>query len=195
MTENTAKNYFLPPGQQPAGIRYRLEGDDIIQSVIDTLKGGLKEKKGNSRIYYSERELMNNLGVERVRLFLQSAVSKVSHLSKYEGQERINAQMRALMKAFIFELVLNLKVWAPEASFKDGNLINPYCDKVKNKRLVVQVVENALYASMLRGSDGFEAELLSKSWMVQEQPDAAKIYGRGGGLFGRIFGRGREGDL
>ena len=83
------------------------------------------------------------------------------------------------MKAFIYEIVLNAKRWAP-----DGHR------KVRNMRLVIQMVENAIYQSLLRGTDGFEASLTAKSHTVSELVDNRNQGGGGRtGFIGRLFGR------
>lgn len=173
------RNYYPSAHESVSGLKFRLDGRDVIRDVTDTLRGGVKKRAGNATEYFEERRLLNDLGVERVRLIVQSGVNKVAHLTKYENEERILQQVKSIMKAFIYELTSHAKDWAPKGKLK-----------VLNKRLVVQMVENAIYQSMLRGSEGFEAGLTAKSWVAQEVIDHRQQGGSGGGGFlSRIFRR------
>lgn len=190
--EGVVKSYYRSPTDIVDGLKYRLEGRDVIESVMDMLNGGVKAQKGSAKVYFEEHRLMNGLGIARVKFFLQSAVNKINHLTKYANEERINRQVKPMIKSFVHELVLNAKRWAPEACMTGGVLINrgiPF-HKVRNMRLIVQVIENSIYQSMLRGTEGFEAELLSKSWDVHEVVDNPKKQEKTGflGLFGRKRG-------
>lgn len=166
------RNYFPTAMDSPGGFKYRLDGREVIREIVETLKGGVKFRKGQSIDYHEGRRLMNDLGIERVRLMVQTGVNKVNHLTKYSNENRIFSQMKAIMRAFIYELVLNAKKWAPPDQYK-----------VRNMRLIIQMVENAIYQSMLRGTEGFEAQLTAKSWGVQEVMDHRIPQKSGGGIF------------
>lgn len=168
MNEDYQRNHYAFVSSDPTGLRYRLEGDDVIQAVVSILRGGLVQEKDGSLRHNEQYRLMNEEGIARVELFLRGGVNKINHLTKYKNEERIMRQMRALVRAFTIELVENLKRWAPGVYEVNGELINPEYRKVRNKHIVLQVVENALFQSMQRGQEGFEAELTGKSWMVQE---------------------------
>lgn len=188
------RNYYQGVMNYIDGLRYRLSGDDVIEQVVDTLRGGVKTIKGNVKEYHEENRLLNEIGVARAKMLLQGGVNKINHLTKYANENRILQQMKAIMHAWIFELVLNMKRWAPEAEIDErGVLISKENYKVRNPRLVIQVIENAIYQSMLRGTEGFEAELLSKSMFVQEtvNRDDGRQRG-GGGPFSRLFGGRRQ---
>jgi len=149
-------------------IRYRLDGTERISEVIDTLRGGVKSIDNNTKKYSEEYRMMNELGVQRVRMALETGVNKINHLTKYQDEDRIFRQIKSVMKDFVKELTLNMKVWSPESTFLDGRLKNDGFHKVRNKRLIVQQVENALLQSMLRGNEGFEADITGKNFNVSE---------------------------
>ena len=204
------RNYYDFPPADPIGLRYRLEGDDVITGVVNILRGGVIQHKDGSVEYNERYRLMNDEGIARVELFIRGGVNKINHLTKYKNEERIMRQMRSLLKAFTIELTLNLKRWAPNATVVDetastiGNdgqpiititerLINPNHEKVRNKHIILQVVENALFQSMQRGGEGFEAEITGKSWVVNEQVgNHPQEQQRPGGLRGLFSRRGSE---
>lgn len=161
-------NLYNPRDFNTDVIKYRLEGNDRIDSVIDTLRGGVKEVVNNKKVYCEEFRMMNELGIQRVRMVVEAGVNKINHLTKYQDEERIFRQIKAIMKDFIKELILNMKAWSPDASYKGNILVNPTYSKVRNKRIIVQLIENALLQSMLRGNDGFEADITGKNFSVSE---------------------------
>jgi len=192
-------NYFQEEPLDPTGMRYRLEGEDVIESVVTAMKGGLIKRNDGSTAFNERYRLMNDEGISRVELFLKGGVNKINHLTKYKNEGRILQQMRSLVRSFTIELVENLKRWAPNAETVTVNggeeLINPSLEKVRNKHFILQVVENGIFQSMQRGGEGFEAELTGKSWNVLEQvgqqPEQRRGLRGGRGFFG--FGR-REGE-
>lgn len=195
--EPQAANYYRNQLDYATGLKYRLDGDDVIERAIDTLRGGVKAKVNGQKKYFDEYKLMNEVGIQRARMVLEAGVNKINHLTKYTDKEMIFRQIRSLTKAWLFEVTLNCKRWSPEARFtRDGRLINPDFTKIRNKRLVIQTVENALLQSMLRGTDGFEASLTSKQFSVQEIQDNRSGSGRGGGRgwFGGLFQRNERGN-
>lgn len=169
--------YNAPLQSQIDSVKYRLEGVERIDSVVDTLRGGVQSMNNGVKSYSEENRLMNELGIQRVRMILESGVNKINHLTKYSDEDRIFRQIKAVMKDFVFELVLNTKSWAPKARTESGLLINPTMDKVRNKRLIVQLVENALLQSMLRGDKGFEADITGKNIQVSETRNLQPDYG------------------
>lgn len=186
------RNYFQQPYQDPAGLKYRIEGDDVIKGVTTILRGGIvKDEKTGREVWNETYRLLNEEGVSRVELFLRGGLNKINHLTKYKNEHRILQQMRSMIRAFTIELVLYAKAWAPEAKMVGGELVNDDIKKVRNKHLVLQVVENAIFQSMQRGEQGFEAENTIKSWNVNElvgrppSEDAPRRQGWFGGLFGR----------
>lgn len=188
--EPQASNYYRNQLDYATGLKYRLDGDDVIERAIDTLRGGVKQTINARKIYFEEYKLMNEVGIQRARMVLEAGVNKINHLTKYTDKEMIFRQIRSLTKAWLFEVTLNCKRWAPEAKIVNSRLVNNNFSKIKNKRLVIQTVENALLQSMLRGTDGFEASLTSKQFSVQEIQDHREG-GRGGkrGFFGGLFSR------
>lgn len=187
--------YNAPMHQAADTIKYRLEGEDRLTSVVDTLRGGVREIKNNVKTYNDDQRLMNELGIQRVRMTLEAGVNKINHLTKYKDQDRIFQQIKSIMRDFIMELGLDMKKWAPNAKIEQGVLVNPLMDKVRNKRLVVQLVENALLQSMLRADAGFEADITGKNFTVSEnrnvQPVAPEYQDQQGGFLRgfSLFGR------
>ena len=192
--EPQASNYYRSQLDYANGLKYRLDGEDVIVRAVDTLRGGIKNTVNGRKLYYDEYKLMNEVGIQRARMVLEAGVNKINHLTKYTDKDMIFKQIRALVRAWLFEVTLNCKRWAPESHVVKGRLINPDFHKIKNKRLVIQTVENALLQSMLRGTDGFEASLTSKQFNVQEIQDNRQGGGGGKrGFFGGLFSRGDEG--
>lgn len=184
-----AINYYRDEADRTSGLKYRLDGEDVIERAVDTLRGGVKSKTDGHKKYFDEYKCMNELGIQRARMILEAGVNKINHLTKYSDKEMILRQIRSIIKAWVFEVTLNAKAWAPEARMLDNKLYNPFFHKVRNKRLIIQVVENSLLQSMLRGSQGFEAELTSKQFSVTEVNDNRQ-QPRSGQRFGSwIFGR------
>lgn len=189
-------NYYRNALDTASGLKYRLDGEDVITRAIDTLRGGVRSKVNGKKTYFDEFKCMNDLGIQRARMVLEAGVNKINHLTKYSDKEMIFRQIRSLTKAWLFEVTLNSKRWSPEARFSrhDNHLINDNYSKVRNKRLIIQTIENALLQSMLRGTDGFEASLTSKQFSVHEVKNNSPQNNRGGGLFGNLFGRNRGGE-
>lgn len=195
-------DYYNNQSIDPRGIRYRLDATEVIEETIDRLRGGYTVVSGVKR-YKEQQRMMNEEGIACVDFFLRGAVNKISHLTNFANEARVMIQIRELASAFLQELTLCRKVWAPDAwiqlikkekEFKlpDGSSmtkevyervpLNPTRDRVKNPRLVLQVVENAMLASYQRGIAGFEALNLVKSWQVTEnigkQPGEQEEEGR-----------------
>lgn len=191
--EESPINYYQHMSAQPDGLRFRLDAADVITRVEDELRGGVQYERNGVKTYYEERRMMNDTGISRVSALLHSIVNKVGHLTKYANEERVLRQVKAIVKSFIVDLTLNLKKWAPQARIaNDGSLFNPSMDKVRNKRIVIQMIENAVHESMLRADGGFEASNLSKIWNVQEIDDRRSRERDRSGMFGGIFGRGGD---
>jgi len=186
-------NYYKAQLDYANGLKYRLDGEDVIARAIDTLRGGVKDTLNGRKIYYDEHKLMNEVGIQRARMVLEAGVNKINHLTKYSDKEMIYGQIRALVKAWLFEVTLNCKRWAPEARVIRGRLVNDDFCKIRNKRLVIQTIEQTLLQSSLRGTEGFEASLTSKSFNVQEIQDNRSAGGGGRrGFFGGLFTRNEE---
>jgi hypothetical protein len=150
-----AVNYY-PEAQREAGLKYRLDGDDVVLATADELRGLTIDENG-TRVESTGARLLSEEGVQRAIFFLRGAVNKINHLTKYGNEERINDQMRAQVGGFLRELTKNMKRWAP-----------PGEAKVRNPRLVLRALETKMYQSFLRGNMGFEAELTGKNWSAQE---------------------------
>lgn len=163
-------NYYQVNNESDS-LRYRLDAADLIEQSIDTFKGGVKSINKGVKEYYDSQRLMNDLGIARARMVIESGVNKINHLTKYKDEERVFRQVKSLVRAWIYEVVRNMKTWAPSATLVNNKLINPSGDKIRSKHLVIGVVENVLLQSMLRGTDGFEAQLTGKQMQVIESRD------------------------
>jgi len=180
-------------------VRFRLDSSELIELAVDSLRGGVVKVEGKKKFYNKNHAFMNELGIQKAKSVLQNCCNKTVHLTKYKNEERVAAQVCSIMEGWDFDLARHTKEWAPNASFKDGKLSNDSTDKVKNKRIINQILENAIYASMLRGTAGFEAELTGKNIMVNENRDLQTMerYSDGGGGVGGMrgfFGGRRGGD-
>lgn len=185
-SEEYPVNYYQGGVVDEGSLRFRVDADDVITKIADELRGGLKTERKGVKTYHEERRMMNEEGVSRVVALFNGIVNKVGHLTKYQNEERVVRQLKSVIKSFIFELILNLKRWAPSGSYK-----------VRNKRVIIQMVENAVHASMLRADGGFEANNLSKIWNVNQIEDYRQQSAprAGGGWFGKVFGRGGGGGF
>jgi len=191
--ERELPNFYAQDPLSSDNMRYRLDGDDVIERAIDTIKGYVGKDKNGEKVYSPHMCLMNELGLQAVRMTIELGVNKINHLTKYKDEDRINRQLRAVFKAWQFELTKNMKMWAPETYFCQKThswVVKPGC-KVRNSRLVTQKVENAILQATLRGDDGFEAQLTGKAYSVQEVHDRRGEEGRegrGGGSWWNPFG-------
>lgn len=166
------KNYFGSALDSVSGLRYRLDGKDVINDMEITLRGGYVDRRG--KILYDEtKRIMNDKGIHHARFMLQSAVNKINHLTKYDNEDRIQKQTQMLARAWIFQVVKNRKNW-----------------EVTEPREAVRVIEQTIYESMLRGNDGFEAELITKSHNVNEVVTPQREQRES--VFSRFFGGGRR---
>lgn len=159
-------------------MRYRLDGMDIIERLVDTLKGGLQgyDTTTGEKIYYEENRLMNDAGVHAIKMLLENAINRDNHLTNYRDIVRIHEQLvNTIILPLEFEIALNSKRWAPEAYYdENGKLINPTFKKIRNKRLIISMVENGVLQSMQRAEKGREADLTAKQYNVQEIKDESK---------------------
>lgn len=203
------RNYFQASLENVDGLKYRLDGNDIIKSFVNSLRGISVDARGN-KVYNPADRMMNERGVNRIALLLQT-VNKSTHLTKYENEERVLLQVKEIARSFRKELTKSMKIWAPETYHVDINhrvikkilhdgrevdvseielLSKKSFDKVRNPSMIVQQVENILYASMNRGARGFEAELVSKIQTINEnrivggEDDKPRT-----GIISRLFGR------
>lgn len=164
------KNYYAGTVDSLGGLHYRIDANDMIHRVIETLSGKVTLEDGTT--IQETSPLMNNEGIGRCRAFLQGTITKITHLSRYQNEERVNRQLRHYVRVWIYEVVRNMKIWAPENE-----------NKIKHPRIVVAEVEKALHESMLRAIGGSEAELTAKSWHVTEAFDRKEREERTGGFF------------
>lgn len=144
------RNYFSAALDNVSGLMFRIGGEDLIEELEITLKGGKKDKNGNVDLNPRFR-MMTDEGVHAARFTLLSHVNKVNHLTRYENEERIMKATRNTINSWIFQVTLNRKRW-----------------KVDNPRAIVRCIEAVINESNQRGASGFEAELITKSHNVSE---------------------------
>jgi hypothetical protein len=198
MSDDSRDQPDLPQfyGQDPFSndnMRYRLDGDDVIERAVDTIKGLVGVNEKNEKVYDPTMRLMNDLGIQAVRMTIELGVNKINHLTKYKDEDRINRQLRAVFGAWQFELTKNMKMWAPETKFnaQSGRWVMVEGKKVRNPYLITQKIENAILQATLRGDAGFEAQLTGKAYSVQEVHDRRgeeQDRGRSGGSWWNPFG-------
>lgn len=146
----TGKNYYAPINDS-SGFKYRVDGRDVINEVIESLRGGVKKGQYGRTEQTPEFKLMNDLGISRASAFLRGVVNKNTHLSKYPDKDTIMNQVRALAKEWCVTSAINRKAW-----------------EIKDPDLVQQIMETAILSALLRADDGFEAVISGKSHTVME---------------------------
>ena len=212
MSEELQHNYWRGAEQDVSGIKFRLEGTDVIQQTINQIRGGLIRDETTKRMVYNTKEcLMNETGVSAVKFYLHAGVNKVIHLTDY-NETRIMKQMKPLVNAFLEELTLNMKMWGPILPFKhdqqlsDDEIASEFAHgflkviktmktetgyvslvkvKVKNKSLLLQGIENSLLQSMYRSKGGKEAQLTAPNVLFSENQVQQEPSNKGFGFFGR----------
>ena len=163
------RNYYADQLQTAEGLKYRLSGDDIVVDTIDQLRGGYILTKYGEKIHQKAEAMMNIKGIAAARTFLMGVVNKNTHLTMYENEARVMAQMRGLARQWAYSATRKRKLWA-----------------VTDPGIVNQIIENALLNSMQRGKAGFEAGLTSKSMMVQEVHNINDQQRGGQGIISRL---------
>lgn len=144
------KNYYNPMNDS-SGFKYRVDGRDVINEVIESLRGGVQKGKYGRSESTPQFCLMNDLGISRASAFLRGVVNKNTHLSKYPDKDTIMNQVRALAKEWCVTSATNRKQW-----------------EIKDPDLVQQIMETAILSAILRADDGFEAVISGKSHSVVE---------------------------
>lgn len=169
------RNYFSAANDSYLGFRERISADEIVQATCDELSGVWYDDNGEKH-QSQEFRFLNEVGVNRVRAILKSFVNKITHLTKFENENRVLLQVKSTIQAFIPELVLNLRPWAPKGK-----------DKIPNWPLIVHMLEKQFLASALRGNAGFEALNVTQQHHILESIDTKKKEGLGG-LFSKFRG-------
>ena len=164
-------NFYTQDPLSSDNMRYRLDGNDVIEGVIDIIKGYSHTNNNNEKVYDPNMRMMNDLGIQAVRMSIALCVNKVNHLTKYKDDDMIKRQLRSIFKRWQFDLTKNKKLWAPETIQVGKEWIIAEGKKVRNDGLITQMVENPNLQSSLRGADGFEAQLTGKAYSVQEFHD------------------------
>lgn len=171
------KSYFPNAAGDASGFKFRVDGKDVVQELVDALKGGVSRDNTGRIAYNEEYRLMNDLGVSRAQFYLKGVVNKNTHLSKFKDEERILRQVRALAKEWCVTLAQNRRRW-----------------DVKDPDVVQQLMEQSILTALLRADEGFEAQLSGKSHNVieniQSTPQGPEQQHSGFLGLGRIFGRG-----
>jgi hypothetical protein len=165
------KSYFASQNDTASGFKYRVEGNETIQRTLDSLRGGI-EKDAYGKIVYDEQfRMMNDLGLSRAQFFLVGIVNKNTHLTKFKDEDQILRQTRALAREWCVTVATNRKRWS-----------------VKDPDLVQNVMEGAILASLLRATDGFEADLSAKTHHVQETINSPGVSTEGQSPLARLAG-------
>lgn len=146
--EEGQNNYFMSEDSR-GGTKYRVDPKSEIKSVVDTFAGIKRDYLG--REINTGYAIMNEEGVARTAGFLEGSITKITHLSNYTNENRINRQLRHYLKTWVFVLVTNKKRW-----------------KVKDMRVIISEIEKLLHESMLRANQALEANLTAKSHQVNE---------------------------
>lgn len=144
------KNYYSPMSDS-SGFKYRVDGRDVINEVVESLRGGVRKGKYGRSEQTPEFKLMNDLGISRASAFLRGVVNKNTHLSRYPDKDTIMSQVRSLAKEWCVTGATNRKHW-----------------EIKDPDLVQQIMETAILSALLRADEGFEAEISGKSHSVVE---------------------------
>ena len=144
------KNYYTPT-QDSSGFKFRVEGREVINEMIDALRGGVKKGKYGKTEYDEQFRLMNDLGISRASAYLRGVVNKNTHLSRFPDKDSIMKQMISLSEEWAMSVAINRKHW-----------------QIKDPDLVQQIVETAMISALLRADEGFEAEISGKSHQVNE---------------------------
>lgn len=164
------RNYFQSGTDAVDGLKYRLDAKDIIKEIEDTLKAIDRDSMGKVISEHPEDRVVNEHGIIGAKIWLKSALGKITHLTKFENIEHINKQQRWLAKDWAFQITLHRKLWS-----------------IKNKDALQMMIEKQTYESMLRANDGFENGNISRSYNTHETIDRTPQQSQGWGL-GRLFG-------
>jgi hypothetical protein len=175
VAQQQRRNYYAQQSDTASGLKFRIDGKDVNKDIIDRLRGGLIKVANGTLVYNESMRMLSEEGISRAEFFLSCASNKNTHLTKYQNELRISTQIKPLAKAWVTEVVRNRKKWG-----------------VKDPELVVRMVENHMYSSMMRGDGGFEAELTGKNMTMSEirsiNNDQQQM-----GFFSKLFGRKNQG--
>lgn len=168
------RDYFMAQPDNIGTLKYRADPNEIIRNCMDALEG--IERDRYLRIVSKSEPLLNHEGLNRIKSFLIGHITKVTHLTWYENEERINRQIKHYLRGTLYIITRNRKSWDI---------------KLENRTLIVNILEKNLHESMLKSHRGFEAEITGKSWSVNENINPGDNVSNqiqpapgGGGLFG-----------
>lgn len=171
MPPTMRKNYFASAMDSATGFKYRVDTGDVVRQIIDRLRGMTGMDKLGRPQYDPTARQMNDTGLSQMNFLLSGLMTKNTVLTNFVDEERINRQMKSILtQGIIPALALNRREW-----------------EIRNPDIVLQVIENAIYTSFLRGMTGFEAELSSKSHHVMESVQHQQP-SQSSGFIGRLFG-------
>lgn len=151
MTDENRLDFYADYNQTQTGLKERIDPSNEIQRVIDTFAGVERDKYGKETPNSRKYPVMNDEGCSRTKGFLYGMVTKITHLAKYQNEERINRQTRHFCKEWVKIIVKNRKKW---------NIID--------REVVLSEIENFIYESKTRANDGFEASITGKAHQVSE---------------------------
>lgn len=153
------KNYYAGfNDSQGDNLKYRLDAKDAIRELCEQLAGHERDRTGRLETKNERMRLLNDEGIFRVKVFLQSACGKITHLTKYENEDRVLRQMRHHASPWLFTLVLNRKNW-----------------DIRDKETILFAGEKLMFESMLRAKEGFENNNISQTYIVNENIDRTGV--------------------
>jgi hypothetical protein len=209
--DESPRNYYGGGQAQSEGFKYREEGKDVIKELCDMFRGGVSKDEKGKIVYNEEFRMMNDHGVHAISGLLRSITNKLTHLTRFENEERVHRQQKAEMLNLLIDFTLNMKLWAPKATMKYEDLKNGECrvtysdntsvvveiddlellpvQKVRNRNIVLEMVESPIFHSKLRSIGGMEQEITGKTHMVNETIETTPKPQQTGG-FASIWGGG-----
>lgn len=136
------------------GLKYRLGAEDSIKDTTEMLKGAVKDRNGRTVSYDERLKMMNDVGIFRVEFIMRGCVGKLTHLTNYSHEDRINTIMKPTARMVAREMARNRRTW-----------------EIKERDVIQIVVEKNMIESMQRGKEGFDNNNVSRNWMVSENID------------------------
>lgn len=141
----------------------RTDPRKVIQSIVDSLSGIERDAYGGV-VHKTGYVWMNDRGISAFKGVLLGLITSHTALSNYPNEERVNTHMINTNRNIIKWIGKNRKRY-----------------EIKDKGVVLAMIEKPIYEQMTRAIGGFEADITGKSHHVQEMIDANK----GGGFWNR----------
>lgn len=152
MSDALPRNYYADMGDTTDGLKYRLGSDEVLLHITRRLRGARYDENGRFLGYDEKLRLMNERGVFSFEVFVESVVNKITSLSNYENEERVNRQVKPYFKTWAFDIALNAREW-----------------EIRDKDLVQQIAEQVIINNIKRAVGGFENLNISRIHQVLER--------------------------